>query len=289
MKLLVAYLATPGGEDAVALAVTLARTVGASLDVTLVIPPGDPEAASDAGHLSAILDETADKWLAEAAGLLPDDVRAETHVAVNENPASGLIAEAERLGSSILVVGGSGGGITGRHSLGSVVNDILHSSPIPVVLAPSGFRHTGSARIREITAAIGPRPGAETILDTAVDLSARGDLPLRLLSLVSRDDLPRRASDDEALARAIELSQRTLDAAYTRLPGSIGVSSTVARGDSVEDAVGTVEWHEGDLILVGSSRLAAPDTLFLGSTAAKMLRVLAVPMVVVPRRDQPSA
>ena len=44
-----------------------------------------------------------------------------------------------------------------------------------------------------------------------------------------------------------------------------------------------VEWHDGDIIMVGSSRLSAPRRLFLGSTAAKMLRVLDVPMVVVPR------
>jgi Universal stress protein family len=41
--------------------------------------------------------------------------------------------------------------------------------------------------------------------------------------------------------------------------------------------------HDGDLIMVGSSRLSAPKRLFLGSTSAKMLRVLDVPMVVVPR------
>jgi len=47
--------------------------------------------------------------------------------------------------------------------------------------------------------------------------------------------------------------------------------------------VNRLEWHDGDLIMVGSSRLSAPKRLFLGSTAAKMLRVLDVPMIVVPR------
>ena len=37
------------------------------------------------------------------------------------------------------------------------------------------------------------------------------------------------------------------------------------------------------LAVVGSSRLAEPRRLFLGSTAAKMLHELPVPMVVVPR------
>ena len=54
-------------------------------------------------------------------------------------------------------------------------------------------------------------------------------------------------------------------------------------GPTVEEAVNRLEWHDGDLIMVGSSRLSAPKRLFLGSTAAKMLRVLDVPMMVVPR------
>ena len=50
-------------------------------------------------------------------------------------------------------------------------------------------------------------------------------------------------------------------------------------------------WQDGDLVMVGSSRLAQPRKLFLGSTAAKMLRVLPVPMVVVPKHEftQPEA
>ena len=39
MKLVVAYLATTGGEDAIAVAVRLARTLGAQLDICMVLPP----------------------------------------------------------------------------------------------------------------------------------------------------------------------------------------------------------------------------------------------------------
>ncbi|WAC54928.1 universal stress protein [Gordonia sp. SL306] len=287
MKLLVAYLATPGGEDAVALGACLARTLNASLDITLVIPPDRPEAFASTGSYADVLDDAAKEWLAGAAALVPDDVTVATHVAFDENSADGILKEAVRLNSTLLVVGASGGGLIGRHSLGSVVNDLLHSSSIPVALAPRGFSHTGSARVRAITAAIGRRPGAEILLDTALELSAQGDLPLRLLSLVSRDDMPPRRSpqdEEKATAHAVELAQRALDTAQQRLPESTPLSSAIAEGRSVEDAVATVDWHDGDVIMVGSSRLAAPRKLFLGSTAAKMLRVLAVPMIVVPRQ-----
>ena len=63
------------------------------------------------------------------------------------------------------------------------------------------------------------------------------------------------------------------------------MTATAVEGSTVEEAVNKLEWQDGDLIVVGSSRLCAPRRLFLGSTAAKMLRVLDVPMMVVPRDE----
>ena len=50
-----------------------------------------------------------------------------------------------------------------------------------------------------------------------------------------------------------------------------------------EEAVEAMAWDEGEVLLVGSSRLAQHMRLFLGSTANKILRTLTIPMVVVPR------
>ncbi|MXP22639.1 universal stress protein [Gordonia sp. HNM0687] len=286
MKLLVAYLATPGGEDAVAFGACLARTFAASLDIAIVIPPDPPDVTTSEAEFTEALDEAAKEWVAGAEDVVPDDVAADIQVVVDEHVAHGLIGEIDRVGATMLVVGGSGGGITGRHSLGTVVNDLLHSSPVPVALAPRGFSHTGPERIREITTAIGSRPGAEILLDTALALSARGDVPLRLLSLVSHDDIAARTTDDEAVARAVDLANTSLQTAHQRLPDQTQISSTVAQGRNIEEAVGGVEWNDGDMIMVGSSRLAAPGRLFLGATAAKMLTVLAVPLLVVPGPDR---
>ena len=78
----------------------------------------------------------------------------------------------------------------------------------------------------------------------------------------------------------------TLDTAKSALPKDFPVTATVVDGPTVEAAVNKLDWHrDGDLIMVGSSRLAQPRRLFLGSTAAKMLRVLQVPMAVVPNEE----
>lgn len=286
MRLVVGYLATPGGADAVALGVRFARSLGAELDVCMVLPPdrGVPAKVSTGGY-EELLAEQAGQWLADALAEVPDDVVAHPHVSFSESTADGLLREAHRLGAQAVIVGGSGGGLAGSYSLGSVVNELLHSAHVPVAVAPKGTRLSSVARVREVTCAIGQRPGADVLLSTAVRACEAAGVPLRLVSLVTLDPMvgSLRGDADAHRARALDHAHRALDEAKVVLPEGFSVTATVADGSSVEDAVSRLPWRDGDVIMVGSSRLAAPRRLFLGSTAAKMLRVLDVPMIVVPR------
>ena len=284
MRLVVGYLATPGGADAVALGARLARTLGAELELSIVLPVDSAATARvTVGDYDELLAEQAEKWLSEAA--VPEDVVARSHVSFAESFADGLIQEIARLEADAIVVGGSGGGLAGPYSLGSVVNELLHSSPVPVAVAPRGTRDSGVERVREVTCAIGERQGADLLLRTAVRFSKAAGTPLRLASLVALDPTfgSLRGDGDAVREHARAHAQQILDTAKEALPKDIPVTSTIVDGSTVEEAVGKLEWHDGDLIMVGSSRLSAPKRLFLGSTAAKMLRVLDVPMMVVPR------
>lgn len=286
MRLIVGYLATPGGADALALGVRLARTLGAELELILVVPPDRPGIARlSVGDFDEVLHEQAEHWLSKALADVPDDVVAHSHVCFAESFAGGLIDEIARLEADAIVVGGSGGGLAGPFSLGSVVNELLHSSPVPVVVAPRGTRHSDVERVREVTCAIGERQGADLLLRTAVRFSTAAGTPLRLVSLVALDPTfgSLRGDADAVRERALAHAQHTLEAAKEALPEGIPVTSTIVDGPTIEDAVSKLDWRDGDLIMVGSSRLSAPKRLFLGSTAAKMLRVLDVPMMVVPR------
>ncbi len=274
-RIAVAYLATPGGNDAVAVGEQLAHTLGAEIDLCMVLPSERPALAAIPGN---VLLREAEGWLAAAAAGIRNDITVTTHLSFDESSTAGLIAAAEAVGAEALVVGGAGGGIAGSLSLGSVVNDLVHASPIPVVIAPRGARLTRNERIREVTCAVGTRPGADALLNSALRLCRDTQTPLRLVSLVAVDN-----SDDLELAQ--KHAQSALDQARSTLPEDIPVTSRVASGPTVEDAVNKLGWHDGDVIMVGSSRLAQPRRLFLGSTAAKMLRVLQVPMIVVPKDE----
>src|SRR6476660_5183918 len=285
MKLVVGYLATPGGADAIALGVRLSRTLEAELDVSIILPPDRAVPSVPVGGYDEHIAEQAEHWLAEARASVPADIASGTHVSFDDSYADGLIKEAARVQADLIVVGGSGGGLAGSYSLGSVVNELLHSAPVPVAVAPRGTRVSKIDRVREVTCAIGQRQGADLLLEKAVRFSKAAGTPLRLVSLVALDPIYGSLRGDDAAVRehALEHAQQVLEAAKSSLPEGFPVAATAVEGPTVEEAVNRLEWHDGDLIMVGSSRLSAPKRLFLGSTAAKMLRVLDVPMIVVPR------
>ena len=67
------------------------------------------------------------------------------------------------------------------------------------------------------------------------------------------------------------------------MPDSPDIESLVASGMTLESALKKLKWEDGDLLVVGSARFAAPRRIFLGSTAARILAGVDVPVIVVPR------
>lgn len=286
MRLVVGYLATPSGADGLALGVRLARSLSATLDICMIVPPDrtvPTRVPTDPGY-DSVLVRQANRWLAEARATVPEDVDTEVHLCFDDSFAQGLLNEAARLGAQAIVIGAAGDGLIGRHGIGTIASSLLHSSHVPIALAPRGTRTHDVQRVREVTCAIGEREGADVVLRTAARACERTDTPLRLVSLVALDRHPKADTDAAAHAAAVAHTRQVLDRSRELIDNdAVRVTTELAEGDSVETAVGTLTWHEGDIVLVGSSRLAQTHRLFLGSTASKMLRVLPVPMVVVPK------
>ncbi|MCK2030899.1 MULTISPECIES: universal stress protein [Microbacterium] len=282
--IVVGYTATDAGADAAALGARLARSLDATLHLVIVLPaegtrsPVVPPERAYEDHIRA----QAKRWLEDAILRLPHEVHSRGHVRIAESFAEGLIAAGEEFDARLIVVGAAAGSLFGRHRLGSVASELLHSSTIPVALAPAGTATQDDHVVPRVTAAVGTRPGAEVLLDEAAALAADGGVDLRLVSLVPFDVPP---GLDTGAIRVVgeEHAHEVLARAKDRLPDTLGAVVEEAPGDSVEDAVSNLSWLPGEVALVGSSRLAQPRRLFLGSTAAKMLHELPVPMIVVPR------
>lgn len=282
MRYVVGYSANARGHDAVNLAVSLARGRGARLDLVLAVPEVSQFGAAHApkAGFENLLNEQARQWLDEALALVPADVPAEAHIRSGESDAQTLIEAAEDLGADVLVIGATSNGLFKRFTIGSVAGALLHASTVPVALAPRGYHRTEA--LTRISCGLGNRAGAEKLLDFAIGMAANRKVPLRVVSLLALDD----GGSPAAAEAALEYAEKTVAIAAPVNHSGVQPAATtevvVAQGRSIEEAVDRLDWEDGEVLVIGSSRLARARSIFLGSTANRILRALPVPMLVVP-------
>lgn len=282
MRYIVGYAPNARSADAIAFASALARTQDAELDIVHVlssVAPTDLEPSPER-TVQELRTAHAREWLSEALEMVPGDVSATAHVVYADSFAEGLLEAAQDSDAGLILVGAAKHGPFKRFTIGSVASALLHASPLPVALVPSDYEKP--ERISRMTAAIGSRDGAGALLDVAVSSATRRRVPLRLLSLIALDyDEPDSAA--LALTAARQHAQTVLDQALSRAGTETDVTATVAERSTIERAVGSVPWDDGEILLIGSSRLAEHRKIFMGSTANKILRALPIPLIVVPR------
>nr|WP_232016810.1 universal stress protein [Gordonia insulae] len=265
------------------LAVALARATGAAIDLICVVHPVEYDGHPGLDEYRERLENQAAQWLLDGAAAIPDDIETRTIVTVDDSFADGLVTMAQQSGAAMIVVGGTGDGLVRRHSLGTVSTALVHSSPLPVALAPRGYAERTEARFDSVTVAVSSKPGRSDPLPFAVALAEQGGLDLRLLSLVSidapfDDETPRAARE-----RQIGVAEKLLADTRATVPDELDVDVLVADGATLDEALDNLPWDDGDIVAVGSGHLGAANRVFLGSTAARILRWTTAPVVVVPR------
>jgi nucleotide-binding universal stress UspA family protein len=264
MTLVVGYAPDGRGAAVLHLAGMLARSAHDDLVVCAVVPsPWPPGPAQIDTEYRRLLDGMARAALERARERLPGDVAAASLVHHARSAPAGLLEVAERREASMIVVGTSG-----HPAIGSATARLLHGSPVPVALAPHGFRSRPGARVARVTAAFG---GSEGLLDAAAAVAATLGAPLRIASFAVPVHAPFAADLVERWVHELEAT------AAGQTPAVVG------HGASWEEAIDDVEWRDGDVLVVGSSTAAPPARVFLGSRASRIIRHSPVPVLVVPR------
>ena len=285
MRYVVGYGPRQRGAHGVNLAATLARSSGATLDLVAVLPSAAPtfHMYSPDHAFNAEIEDQGREWLQDGLAHVPAEVRAETHLRHADSITQGLLdaaTEPERDEAAMIVVGTHHRVRAGKFRLGSLADALLHSSPVPVALAPANYRyHPGVTRL---TCATGMQPGAQDLLANAIRLAAAWKVPLRLMSLVAVGGGPEDQQQEWA-ALAQKHAETLVEQAVAALPAECPVTSVVGHGKSLQKAVQGLDFADSEVVLIGSSRLAAPKRLFLGHSASKIMRALPVPMIVWPR------
>jgi nucleotide-binding universal stress UspA family protein len=285
-----------GRPDAVLhLAAILARSAGAALDVAAIHPkswpPFTPSVDAD-WHTSTR--ESASDALNQAARVLAgSDVEAEYILAEASSGRRGLLQLVEERGSSLIVVGSSSAGPYGYVALGSENDALLHASPIPVAIAPRGYRSKDGARVTRVTAAYSGTDAAADLVIGAAGIAGEVGASLRIASFAVLRSVANTAGTTTQAERRIvdtwagdvEAHAAAVLAKVSSLPHAPTVEGTVVGvGETWASAIEDIGWHNADVLVVGSSSLGPISRVFLGSHAAKVVRHSPVPVVVVPRR-----
>lgn len=135
-NILVAYDGSPDAERALDQAIALARDQHALLTLLTVVPPQSafaalsPAAAEEAQRCRA----DSDRVLRTAADGVPSDLSVTT-LLLGGPPARRIVERAREGGHDLIVMGSHGRGRLGGVLLGSVSQQVLHHSPVPVLLA----------------------------------------------------------------------------------------------------------------------------------------------------------
>jgi nucleotide-binding universal stress UspA family protein len=291
MTMVVGVAPETQGKAALHLAGLLARSAQDDLVLCAVVPtPWPPSPARVDAEYRAELVRVASEALDDGSAGLPADVSATALVHHARSAASGLLEVAAQHDAKVIVVGSSSSGVLGRLSLGSVSSRLLHSSPIPVALAPRGFRCRPDARVARVTAAFGGSD--DELVAVAAGMASMVGTSLRVASFAVRPRPPYtsgvgRQADDDMIREWVEQIEAAATAALEKVQGLPSapreLETVVGYGEDWDEALEDVEWQEGDVLVVGSSSLGPIAVVFLGSRSSKIVRHSPVPVVVVPR------
>lgn len=291
MTVLVGYADGRGARDALELGVALADALDVPLTVVSVTRRswGTPSISRVDAEFIEWSRRTADDDLAAArarlAELAPDRDVAFRRVEGRSVPAA-LVEAARDEDATVVVLGSAADGSLGQVVLGSTADRLVHSSPVPVAVAPRSYRAPRDG-IDRLTFAWSGAEAEVPAIERLVELAAPSTAAVRVVTFGLRRPamFPPEVgldAEDEVFAAWSSGVHGTFDALRSR--GLIGadVETTVAVGADWRAAVDEIDWAPGDVLVIGSKPGGPVARVFMGSSATKIVRHSPVPVVLLP-------
>lgn len=292
MTVVVGYLAGKSGNAPLNLAVGAARTLRTSLTVATIVPKPwtfpsparvDAEYAAWADQLAADSAREAQRELAGIGASLEISYHSHAHRSVS----GGLTDVVAELDADLLVLGSSSNGQLGQVVVGSTADRLLHSSPVPVAIAPRGYRLPRGGALTRITCGYPGTPGSEEVVRTVAALAERLEVPLRVITFAVRGrtmyppEVGLHAEDSILAAWEMQAAEML---ATLRTDGVVGddVLLQVVSGNGWDQALDDAEWQDGEVLALGTKPRSDIAHVFLGSRGTKIMRVSPVPVLVLP-------
>jgi nucleotide-binding universal stress UspA family protein len=272
LPIVTGYEDTPAGHDALVLGAQLARLTDLRPVVTTVYP-------DDGRGVTALARDP--RWRQRTEVVARERfTRARTLVGDGfgtadpefrwlgpGSPHTALVAYAEDVRASVLVVGSTGQGPAGRLAPGGTVQRLLPLARCPVAIAPRGYRRTAPDRISVVAVAYDASPEADRAAAVAAHLAGRTGAALRFVAVAETPE--QRSTARAAVHRGLAYAPAEIDAFADVVDGPVG--RTLAE---LPDRT--------DLLVVGSRGYRFMRRLLLGGVLGVLIRTAYYPVVVVP-------
>lgn len=188
---------------------------------------------------------------------------------------------AERLGATLVVVGGRHHGVMGRSLGGSTAHRLVRTANVPVFVTGPEL----SSQTRVLVAIDLSQAAAATLAAAAAYARALG-AELRVLHVVEPVRYPRVVP----LTMADEEFQRRSEAAFGALVRESGLEEceqVVRWGPATETIAAEAAAWKASVLVVGSHGKGFVDRLLIGSTTEQLLNLLPTSLLVVPAVSPP--
>lgn len=287
--ILAAFAPTKSGREPVEFGLAAGRVTGAPLTVVHVRRGGplvdqfatvDDSAGDDEQGLEHLrLDFQRNRTPAEIEVI---DARTIT---------GGLSRAVEKHSPQLLVLGSSTRGAVGSVLLGGTAERILHESPCPIAVVPTGYQRPEKG-VQLIGVAFSTTPEGREALEVAATLARRGGVRLRAITVHeghAEQQSPGLMAEQhhDADPRERVGAQHRLDveaelkAAIDAVAAGVDTEIDVLAQDP-GDALLAASRHV-DLLVMGSRARAPRRAVVLGSVSRKVIAGAACPVLVLPR------
>lgn len=180
----------------------------------------------------------------------------------------------------------------------TMADALMHSSPVPLGLAPKGV-NLARKGITRVTYALVSTPGAgehraagEAFpgLAYAATFACVLGVPLRIIAFsaaernsgVTQHAAEWNESTLGMLDRARDEAFRVATALDQNFAETLDVQSLVAVGKGFKRAIDSVKWKKGDLMCIGSQPAEQHPRVFVGDAESEFLRFAPVPVLIYP-------
>jgi len=211
------------------------------------------------------------KTLQEAKGITFKSI-------VKEGTAAKVIIEvAEKEGVDLIVIGRRGMSAIEKLFIGSVANQVLRNSPVPILLTK---KKTGVPRFKKLIVPTDFSEREEVERDFAWEIAKGFGAEMTLLHVLELHDyeFSPRVLDDMMDSLLKRLKQRK-----KREKTEIKIREEVYR--AIDAAIGIVDYaetHSYDLIVISTCVQGKLERFFLGSTTEKVISYTHIPIFAIP-------